>query len=156
MNQQLHFDLSAAARRSMIAHGFEPEYPPPVAAQLEQLHQHPVPANPSTRDLRGMLWSSIDNDTSKDLDQIEDLRPVARRGRHLDERKFARHVGRLRDVIDIDYILKLKKTCADAVTCFGARFANQRQTRQANSLASADGERIDVDVQTAKQRCHAR
>jgi exoribonuclease-2 len=71
MNQQLHFDLSAAARRSMIAHGFEPEYPPPVAAQLEQLHQHPVPANPSTRDLRGMLWSSIDNDTSKDLDQIE-------------------------------------------------------------------------------------
>ena len=71
MNQQLHFDLSATARRSMIAHGFEPEFPPPVAAQLEQLRQHPVPPNPSARDLRGLLWSSIDNDTSKDLDQIE-------------------------------------------------------------------------------------
>ena len=71
MNHQLHFDLSAAARRSMIAHGFEPKFPPPVAAQLDQLRQHPVPAGSSTRDLRGLLWSSIDNDTSKDLDQIE-------------------------------------------------------------------------------------
>ena len=71
MNHQLHFDLSAAARRTMIEHGFEPGFPPAVAAQMEQLHQHPVPPNPSARDLRGMLWSSIDNDTSKDLDQIE-------------------------------------------------------------------------------------
>jgi exoribonuclease-2 len=71
MNHQLHFDLSAAARRSMIEHGFEPDYPPAIAAQLEQLREHPLPANPSARDLRGLLWSSIDNDTSKDLDQIE-------------------------------------------------------------------------------------
>ncbi len=28
MNHQLHFDLSAAARRTMLAHGFEPDYPP--------------------------------------------------------------------------------------------------------------------------------
>ena len=71
MNNQLHFDLSAAARRTMLAHGFEPDFPPAVAQQLQQLHEHPLPANPSTRDLRGLLWSSIDNDTSKDLDQIE-------------------------------------------------------------------------------------
>jgi exoribonuclease-2 len=71
MNHQLHFDLSAAARRSMIEHGFEPEFPPPIADQLKQLREHPVPANPSARDLRGLLWSSIDNDTSRDLDQIE-------------------------------------------------------------------------------------
>jgi len=71
MNHQLHFDLSAAARRAMLAHGFQPDYPPAVAEQLQQLHAHPVPSNPSTRDLRGLLWSSIDNDTSKDLDQIE-------------------------------------------------------------------------------------
>jgi exoribonuclease-2 len=71
MNHELHFDLSAAARRSMIEHGFEPEYPPPIADQLKQLRDHPVPANPSARDLRGLLWSSIDNDTSRDLDQIE-------------------------------------------------------------------------------------
>jgi len=71
MNHLPPFDLSAAARRSMIEHGFEPDYPPAIAAQLQQLREHPVPANPSARDLRGLLWSSIDNDTSRDLDQIE-------------------------------------------------------------------------------------
>jgi exoribonuclease-2 len=71
MNHQLHFDLAAAARRSMIEHGFEPDYPPPVASQLEQLREHPPQPAASARDLRGLLWSSIDNDTSRDLDQIE-------------------------------------------------------------------------------------
>ena len=71
MNHQLHFDLSAAARRSMLAHGFEPDYPPAVAGQLDQLRTHPPQLAPTARDLRGLLWSSIDNDTSKDLDQIE-------------------------------------------------------------------------------------
>jgi exoribonuclease II len=71
MNHQLHFDLSAAARRTMLAHGFEPDYPPAIAAQLEQLRAHPPQPDPKARDLRNLLWSSIDNDTSKDLDQIE-------------------------------------------------------------------------------------
>lgn len=71
MNHQLHFDLAAAARRSMLAHGFEPDYPPPIAAQLQQLREHPPQPAASARDLRSLLWSSIDNDTSRDLDQIE-------------------------------------------------------------------------------------
>ena len=71
MNHQLHFDLNAAARRSMLAHGFEPDYPPAIAAQLEQLRAHPPQPDSSARDMRDLLWSSIDNDTSKDLDQIE-------------------------------------------------------------------------------------
>ncbi|MFZ0273044.1 MAG: RNB domain-containing ribonuclease [Acidobacteriaceae bacterium] len=77
MNHQLHFDLSAAARRYMIAHGFEPEYPPPVAVQLAELRAHPPQPPATARDLRSLLWSSIDNDTSKDLDQIEYVEPVA-------------------------------------------------------------------------------
>jgi exoribonuclease II len=71
MNHQLHFDLAAAARRSMMEHGFEPDYPQPIAAQLQQLREHPPQPAASARDLRTLLWSSIDNDTSRDLDQIE-------------------------------------------------------------------------------------
>ena len=80
MNNQLHFDLSAAARRTMIEHGFEPDFPPPVKGQLEQLRAHPPQPAPSARDLRNLLWSSIDNDTSKDLDQIEYVEAVASGG----------------------------------------------------------------------------
>lgn len=77
MNQQIHFDLKAAARTSMIAHGFEPDYPAPVAEQLQQIRQHPPQVPDGARDLRSWLWSSIDNDTSRDLDQIEYAQPVA-------------------------------------------------------------------------------
>ena len=57
----------------MLEHGFEPDFPPGVQTQLEQLRTHPpaVVVGGAIRDLRGLLWSSIDNDTSRDLDQIE-------------------------------------------------------------------------------------
>lgn len=71
MSHQLHYDLAAAARRSMAEHGFEPDFPPSVKDQLDQLRAHPPAAAQDARDLRGLLWSSIDNDTSRDLDQIE-------------------------------------------------------------------------------------
>jgi exoribonuclease-2 len=76
MNHQLHFDLKAAARRSMIEHGFEPDFPAEATAQLEQLQQHPPQTPAAAKDLRGLLWSSIDNDTSRDLDQIEYVETV--------------------------------------------------------------------------------
>jgi exoribonuclease-2 len=67
-----HFDLQAAARQAMLENGFEPDFPPAAQQQLAQLNGN-LPLSPAqdVRDLRGMLWSSIDNDTSRDLDQIE-------------------------------------------------------------------------------------
>ncbi len=57
----------------MLENGFEPEFPPQVQQQLEQLKTHSPLVAPSAdiRDLRDLLWSSIDNDTSRDLDQVE-------------------------------------------------------------------------------------
>jgi VacB/RNase II family 3'-5' exoribonuclease len=67
-----HFDLVAAAHASMIEHGFQPDFPAGSDAQLAAIQAHPqLPSVPEAKDLRSLLWSSIDNDTSKDLDQIE-------------------------------------------------------------------------------------
>src|SRR5580658_9200945 len=66
-------NLPAIARQVMQAHGFEPDFPPEVQKQLADISARPPQLAPSdkVRDLRNLLWSSIDNDTSKDLDQIE-------------------------------------------------------------------------------------
>jgi len=75
MNNTLlpHVDLQAAAKQTMVENGFEPDFPPKVQQQLEQLKaQSPqVVPSPDIRDLRNLVWSSIDNDTSRDLDQVE-------------------------------------------------------------------------------------
>ncbi len=66
-NRQL---LQTIARRVMVARGFLPDF---EAAVLTELGAIPGPAaadSPSVRDLRGLLWASIDNDDSLDLDQI--------------------------------------------------------------------------------------
>ncbi len=57
----------------MLAAGFEPNFPPATQQQLADIAAHPPQLTPSAKvpDLRNLLWSSIDNDTSKDLDQIE-------------------------------------------------------------------------------------
>src|SRR5579872_6401311 len=62
------YDLAAMARQEMIDHGFQPDFPAGVAEQLPAIDARP---EPSLRDLRSLLWSSIDNDDSRDLDQIE-------------------------------------------------------------------------------------
>ena len=66
-------DLQAMARQVMLAQGFEPNFPPATQQQLADISAHPPQLAPSdkVRDLRGLLWSSIDNDASRDLDQIE-------------------------------------------------------------------------------------
>lgn len=71
-SQPIHFNLVAAAHAAMIEHGFQPDFPAGTDAELSAIEAHPAaPAAAQIVDLRKLLWSSIDNDTSKDLDQIE-------------------------------------------------------------------------------------
>lgn len=71
MNSRQPFDLLAAARSSMTERGFEPDYPPQALEQLAAVQSHPPTPDVTAEDLQHLLWSSIDNDTSRDLDQIE-------------------------------------------------------------------------------------
>lgn len=66
------FDLVASASAEMIREGFHPQYPDGTDEQVAAIRA--AAGSLSTaglRDLRGLAWSSIDNDTSRDLDQIE-------------------------------------------------------------------------------------
>ncbi len=69
---QTQFDLAAAAHDEMIHEGFTPDFTPEIADQIAELRRRPAAtASSELRDLRDLPWSSIDNDTSRDLDQIE-------------------------------------------------------------------------------------
>src|SRR5215469_851011 len=65
------FDLAASAYAEMLRQGFKPDFPDGTEAQVEQIRSSLSGSNSNLRDLRDSLWSSIDNDTSRDLDQIE-------------------------------------------------------------------------------------
>ncbi|HEX3969430.1 MAG TPA: RNB domain-containing ribonuclease, partial [Edaphobacter sp.] len=66
------FDLVASASAEMIREGFHPDFPNGTEAQVAEIRASLGAANGNgAKDLRGLLWSSIDNDTSRDLDQIE-------------------------------------------------------------------------------------
>src|SRR5213082_533346 len=66
-------DLSAIAHQAMIDAGFVPDVPHSVLAELQSLASKPpaAVADSGTRDLRPLLWSSIDDRKSRDLDQVE-------------------------------------------------------------------------------------
>jgi VacB/RNase II family 3'-5' exoribonuclease len=73
-----HFDLSAAAVAEMLREGFHPNFPAGSEEQLEQIQNTAsAPHESGVIDLSAMPWSSIDNDTSRDLDQIEVAERVA-------------------------------------------------------------------------------
>jgi exoribonuclease-2 len=68
----VHFNLVAAAHAAMVEHGFQPDFPTGTDKELAAIQADSDVHTPSgAQDLRSLLWSSIDNDTSKDLDQIE-------------------------------------------------------------------------------------
>ena len=64
--------LRDAAAAAMRKHGFEPEFSPDVMREVRSLDDPSDDAlPPGSGDLRKMLWSSVDNRESRDLDQIE-------------------------------------------------------------------------------------
>jgi VacB/RNase II family 3'-5' exoribonuclease len=62
--------LQAIAHRMMLEKGLVPDFPPQVLAELDAIHGAATGTEKSTRDLRNLLWCSIDNDDSRDLDQL--------------------------------------------------------------------------------------
>ena len=62
--------LKKIAHRVMIERGFFPDFSPQAIAELDGIHGPATRTEESTRDLSNLLWCSIDNDDSRDLDQL--------------------------------------------------------------------------------------
>ncbi len=55
----------------MLDAGFHPDFPGEVLREIQMLKGPAPKISGNVRDLRSLLWSSIDNDSSRDLDQVE-------------------------------------------------------------------------------------
>jgi exoribonuclease R len=61
----------------MTERGLLPDFSSAVLAQTAAITEGTTEPAPSLRDLRGLLWVSIDNDDSRDLDQLSVAEPMA-------------------------------------------------------------------------------
>jgi exoribonuclease-2 len=66
----MHSDLQRIARRAMRERGLLPEFSAAEMAEANHLDRGLGALSPAIRDQRGLLWASIDNDDSRDLDQL--------------------------------------------------------------------------------------
>ncbi len=66
--------LQKIARKALIMRGLLPEFSSQALAELAQIKEPAKAGQPGqeaqVRDLKGLLWASIDNDDSEDLDQL--------------------------------------------------------------------------------------
>jgi VacB/RNase II family 3'-5' exoribonuclease len=68
--------LRAIAKRAMIQRGLLPDFSAAVLGETAALRAAADETGPSIRDLRDRLWCSIDNDDSRDLDQLTVAEPM--------------------------------------------------------------------------------
>jgi VacB/RNase II family 3'-5' exoribonuclease len=69
-DQQDRARLDRIARTAMIARGLLPDFSLAAQYELGGLHAPGIDGDGRIRDLRNLLWASIDNDDSRDLDQL--------------------------------------------------------------------------------------
>jgi exoribonuclease-2 len=62
--------LQKIARRAMLERGLLPDFSAKAMAELNDIHAATAASGESVRDLKTLLWCSIDNDDSRDLDQL--------------------------------------------------------------------------------------
>jgi exoribonuclease-2 len=69
--------LQSIAHAVMLQRGLLPDFSAAVVAETNQITRAAAPSDTTIRDLRSLLWASIDNDDSRDLDQLSVAEPAA-------------------------------------------------------------------------------
>ena len=69
-------ELRSIARAVMLERGLEPDFSRAVIDETDRITRAAATSGAAVRDLRGLLWASIDNDDSRDLDQLSVAEPM--------------------------------------------------------------------------------
>lgn len=70
-NEKRHrFILQKIAHRAMLQRGLLPDFSAETLIELSRIQSPAAMSSAQVRDMRGLLWASIDNDDSSDLDQL--------------------------------------------------------------------------------------
>ena len=69
-NNTHRITLQRIARKVMIERGFNADFPENVLNELNSLSEIAKDKKCPSKDLRHLLWCSIDNEDSRDLDQL--------------------------------------------------------------------------------------
>jgi VacB/RNase II family 3'-5' exoribonuclease len=69
-NRQHRAQLQRIARRAMTERGLLPDFSRDALAELDGIHGPAAGTEGPAKDLRHLIWCSIDNDDSRDLDQL--------------------------------------------------------------------------------------
>jgi exoribonuclease-2 len=75
-NAQPRSVLQSIARRAMLDRGLLPDFSPGAMAELAKIKAPAIQPSETVRDLRSLCWCSIDNDDSRDLDQLTVLEKI--------------------------------------------------------------------------------
>jgi exoribonuclease-2 len=153
-------DLRTAARRIIEENGFDADFGADVTQQLDSIRE---PASPTldVRDLRHLLWSSIDNVESRDLDQVEvaelvgdrairvlvaiaDVDSLVPKGTPIDERAYANSTSLY---TGIDVFPMLPERLSTDLTSLGE--GEDRLAVVIETVVDADGDIQSFDVYRA-------
>jgi VacB/RNase II family 3'-5' exoribonuclease len=69
-NNAHRIELQRIARKVMIERGFNTEFPDSVLDELKLISNHNQDSQSNTKDMRNLLWCSIDNEDTLDIDQL--------------------------------------------------------------------------------------
>ncbi|HEX3631287.1 MAG TPA: RNB domain-containing ribonuclease [Casimicrobiaceae bacterium] len=70
-------ELQSIAHKAMLQRGLLPDFSASIIAETNQITRAASATGSTIHDLRGLLWASIDNDDSRDLDQLSVAEPMA-------------------------------------------------------------------------------
>jgi VacB/RNase II family 3'-5' exoribonuclease len=160
--------LQRIARRAMLERGLLPDFSGEALAELARIEAPRTMDGGGVRDLRNLLWASIDNDDSRDLDQltvaeavpggsvrvlvaVADVDSIVKRGSAIDE--HARHNTTSIYTAAVIFPM-LPETLSTDLTSLN--FEEDRLALVVEMLIGTDGSLQGSDIYRARVRNHAK